>query len=142
MRRHDTDWLALSFGGLYVVIAAVHIGTDGTGSSGDSLRWFIPATLLVLGVLGLIGATTRGRTPAVAPGGPYPSAPANPSTDTSSTDTPSTDTPSPETSSPETSIADEPDGVAHTSRLDDELTLRLDDDAQPGEQPGKPAADD
>ncbi len=75
MRRHETDWLSLSLGGLFLVVAAVHIG-DGDGAGGtDGLKWFIPGVLLVLGVLGLIGAVRGGRTPASAVPAGTPAAP-------------------------------------------------------------------
>jgi hypothetical protein len=181
VRRHDTDWLSLSLGGLYVVIAAVHIGTEGTGSSADSLRWFIPATMLVLGVLGLVGATTRGRTPAPATTvGSYPAAPTSPTADTTTVyrSAPAAAEPGaaagtddgvaerdevaePDEAATPDEVAErdapaDPDDVEHTSRLDDELTVRLDGEqnqpSEPGEpadpapdgpgQPGKPPADD
>jgi hypothetical protein len=161
VRRHDTDWLSLSLGGLYVVIAAVHIGTEGTGSSADSLRWFIPATMLVLGVLGLVGATTRGRTPApAATVGSYPAAPTSPTADTTTVYRSAPEAAEPaaattyddtaerdevaepdETTDPDqtTDEAADPDDVEHTSRLDDELTVRLDGEQNRAREPGEPA---
>jgi hypothetical protein len=80
VRRHETDWLSLSLGGLFLVVAAMHIG-DGDGAGGtDGLKWVIPGVLLVLGVLGVIGAVRGGRTPAGAPAG-SPATPAAPSPD-------------------------------------------------------------
>jgi hypothetical protein len=69
VRRHETDWLSLTFGGVFLMIAAVHFATQGTGSAED-LRWVIPTVLLVLGALGIIGATRGDRPASAAPAAP------------------------------------------------------------------------
>jgi hypothetical protein len=129
VRRHDTDWLALSLGGLYLVVAAVHIG-DGDGAGGtDGLKWFIPGVLLVLGVLGIIGAVRGGRTPAGVTAGPaaHPPAPAStPAPDARSADQPTV------------RLDQEP-----TERLDQEPTVRLDREADLEPEPDEgPEADE
>jgi hypothetical protein len=58
VRRHETDWFSLSVGGLFLLVAAVHLAT-GAGHDLD-LRWLLPALLMLLGTIGLIGATRAG----------------------------------------------------------------------------------
>lgn len=79
MRRHETDWYSLSIGGLYLVIAAVHLGTQGTGDAAD-LRWAVPGVLILLGVLGLVGAT-RGWRGSESDREPQPAAVTDPAVD-------------------------------------------------------------
>ncbi|MDQ1626758.1 MAG: hypothetical protein QOI54_502 [Actinomycetota bacterium] len=60
MRRHETDWFSLSVGGLFLLVAAVYLAT-GAGAGHDlDLRWLLPALLMLLGAIGLIGATRAG----------------------------------------------------------------------------------
>lgn len=55
MRRHETDSVSLAAGLLFLVVAAVHIAARSTGTD-LNLRWMVPAVLVLLGVLGLLGA--------------------------------------------------------------------------------------
>jgi hypothetical protein len=67
VRRHETDAVSLVSGLLFLVVAAVHISARSTDSD-LNLRWMVPAVLVLLGVLGLLGAVrSPRRTPGDAP---------------------------------------------------------------------------
>jgi hypothetical protein len=55
VRRHETDAVSLVAGLLFLVVAAVHIAARSTDTD-LNLRWMVPAVLVLLGVLGLLGA--------------------------------------------------------------------------------------
>jgi hypothetical protein len=60
VRRHETDAVSLAAGLLFLVVAAVHVAARSTGTD-LSLRWMVPAVLVLLGVLGLLGAVRAPR---------------------------------------------------------------------------------
>jgi hypothetical protein len=60
VRRHETDAVSLAAGLLFLVVAAVHIGARASGTD-LNLRWMVPAVLVLLGVLGLLGAVRLPR---------------------------------------------------------------------------------
>jgi hypothetical protein len=53
VRRHETDFVSLVAGGLFLVVAAVHFATQGTEAL--TLQWTVAGLLVLLGVLGLLG---------------------------------------------------------------------------------------
>jgi hypothetical protein len=59
VRRHKTDYVALAFGGLFLVVAFVHVATE--GSDGATLEWTVPALLVLLGLIGLTAALRVSR---------------------------------------------------------------------------------
>lgn len=60
MRRHETDYVSLVAGGLFLVVAAAHFATQGTDVV--TLQWTVAGLLVMLGLLGLVGAL-RGSQP-------------------------------------------------------------------------------
>lgn len=64
MRRHETDYVSLVAGGLFLVVAAVHFATQGTDAV--TLQWTVAGLLVLLGLLGLLsvvrGAQAGGAT--------------------------------------------------------------------------------
>jgi hypothetical protein len=74
VRRHETDYVSLVAGLLFLVVAAVHVAAGSTDTELD-VRWMIPTLLLLLGIVGLMGAVRGSRPQAVAVPGPMPSAP-------------------------------------------------------------------
>jgi hypothetical protein len=69
VRRHETDFVSLVAGLLFLVVAAVHITARGTDTD-LNLRWMVPAVLVLLGVLGLLGAIRSPRRGAATPASP------------------------------------------------------------------------
>ena len=70
MRRHETDAVSLVAGLLFLAVAVVHIAARSTNTE-LSLRWMVPAVLVLLGVVGLLGALRgprRTAAEAAAPG--------------------------------------------------------------------------
>lgn len=55
MRRHDIDLVSLAAGLLFLVVSVVHIAARSTDTD-LNLRWMAPAVLVLLGLLGLLGA--------------------------------------------------------------------------------------
>jgi protein-S-isoprenylcysteine O-methyltransferase Ste14 len=55
VRRHDIDLVSLAAGLLFLVVAVVHIAARSTDTD-LNLRWMAPAVLVLLGLLGLLGA--------------------------------------------------------------------------------------
>jgi hypothetical protein len=60
VRRHETDVVSLVAGLLFVIVAVVHIAAGSTDTE-LNLRWLVPATLVLLGVLGLLSAIRSPR---------------------------------------------------------------------------------
>jgi hypothetical protein len=55
VRRHDTDYVSFVAGVLFLVVAAVYIAAAAYDADLD-MRWMLPAVLILLGVVGLMGA--------------------------------------------------------------------------------------
>ena len=55
MRRHEADPVSLVAGLLFLVVSVVHIAARASDTD-LNLRWMVPAVLVLLGVLGLLGA--------------------------------------------------------------------------------------
>lgn len=65
MRRHELDLVSLVAGLLFIVVAGVHVGARASDHDLD-LQWTLPVLLLLVGVLGLLGALRGQRgTPSV-----------------------------------------------------------------------------
>jgi hypothetical protein len=60
VRRHEIDAVSVFAGLLFVVVAGVHIVARATDRD-LSLRWTVPAVLVVLGTLGLLSAVRSPR---------------------------------------------------------------------------------
>ncbi|MGZ4597116.1 MAG: hypothetical protein ACXV3V_09335 [Actinomycetes bacterium] len=65
MRRHETDYVSLVAGVLFLLVAGVHVATG--GADNVTLRWTVPALLVLLGLLGLTGALRGSRERREAP---------------------------------------------------------------------------
>lgn len=67
MRRHETDLVSLVAGAVFLAVAAAHVLARANGTD-LNLRWTLPALLLLLGALGLVGGLglrgSREREPA------------------------------------------------------------------------------
>jgi cytochrome c-type biogenesis protein CcmH/NrfF len=55
VRRHELDVVSLAAGLLFLVVSVVHVAARATDTD-LNLRWMVPAVLVLLGVLGLLGA--------------------------------------------------------------------------------------
>lgn len=73
MKTHRTDGLSLTFGVVFLVIAAWWAVAATVDLTLPNAGWFVAAALIGLGVLGLIGALRAGRP---APSQPLPDEPA------------------------------------------------------------------
>lgn len=74
MRRHDTDYVSLVAGILFLAVAAAHVAAR-LADSDLSLHWLAPTVLLLLGGLGLAGVL-RGSRPGRTPSSGEPADPA------------------------------------------------------------------
>jgi hypothetical protein len=81
VRRHEIDYVSLVAGGLLLVVAGVHIAAGSADNELD-VRWALPTLLLLLGVVGLLGALRGTQQVAVAAPGTAPTTPV----DTAATD--------------------------------------------------------
>ena len=59
MRRHEIDVVSLAAGLLFLGVAGVHLVAGATDTD-LNLRWMVPLLLVLLGVVGMLGAV-RGR---------------------------------------------------------------------------------
>jgi hypothetical protein len=69
VRRHEIDVASLVSGLLFLIVASVHISARATGTD-LNLRWLLPATLVLLGALGLLSALRPSRGTASEPAEP------------------------------------------------------------------------
>jgi hypothetical protein len=60
VRRHDIDAVSLVAGALFIVVAIVHFSAGATDTE-LKLHWVVPALLVMLGVVGLLGALRGNR---------------------------------------------------------------------------------
>jgi hypothetical protein len=74
VRRHEIDYVSLVAGALFLVVAGVHIGAAASDTELDG-RWAVPGLLVLLGVVGLLGALRGTRPEAVEDAGAPVSAP-------------------------------------------------------------------
>jgi hypothetical protein len=74
VRRHEIDYVSLVAGALFLVVAGVHVGAAASDTELDA-RWAIPGLLVLLGVVGLLGALRGTRPEAVEDVGAPVSAP-------------------------------------------------------------------
>jgi hypothetical protein len=63
MKAHRTDGLSLTFGLVFLAIVAWWLVARTVDLSLPHLGWFVAGALIVLGVLGLVGALRTGREP-------------------------------------------------------------------------------
>lgn len=61
MKTHRTDGLSLTFGLIFVGIVAWWLLVQVVNVSVPNLGWVVAGTLIVLGLLGLVGALRGGR---------------------------------------------------------------------------------
>lgn len=61
MKKHRTDGLSLTFGLIFLVITVWWLAAQTVNLSLPNAGWFVAGTLIVLGVLGLVGALRAGR---------------------------------------------------------------------------------
>ena len=61
MKSHRTDGLSLTFGVIFLAIVGWWILAKTVDLTLPNLGWFVAGGLIVLGLLGLIGALRRGR---------------------------------------------------------------------------------
>jgi len=66
MKAHPTDGLSLTFGVIFMVIVGWWALAKSVDLSLPNLGWFVAGALIVLGVLGLLGALRRQSTPPAA----------------------------------------------------------------------------
>jgi hypothetical protein len=59
VRRHEIDVVSLAAGLLFLAVAVVHMVAGATDTD-LNLRWMVPVVLVLLGVIGMLGAM-RGR---------------------------------------------------------------------------------
>ena len=64
MRTHRTDPVSLTFGLIFLAIAAVWLAVKIGGWTVPNVGWFVAGLLIVAGVVGLLGALRAGRSPA------------------------------------------------------------------------------
>jgi len=71
VKAHRTDPVSLSFGLLFVVLAAWWLVARLLGLALPPVGWFVAGALLLIGILGLVGALRASRTanPAAAEAG-------------------------------------------------------------------------
>ncbi|NIL56571.1 hypothetical protein [Salinispora arenicola] len=62
MKAHRTDPVSLSFGLLFVVLAAWWLVARLLGLALPPVGWFVAGALLLIGILGLVGALRASRT--------------------------------------------------------------------------------
>jgi len=62
VRRHEIDVVSLAAGLLFLGVAAVHLVAGATDTN-LNLRWMAPLVLVVLGVIGMLGAVRSRREP-------------------------------------------------------------------------------
>lgn len=62
MKAHRTDPVSLSFGLLFVVLAAWWLVARLLGLALPPVGWFVAGALLLIGVLGMVGALRASRT--------------------------------------------------------------------------------
>lgn len=60
MKRHELDTLSLVCGVLSLLGVAVWFNIDQGYLDGEALFWAAPGTLVLLGVLGIVGSLRRG----------------------------------------------------------------------------------
>jgi hypothetical protein len=70
MKTHRTDGLSLTFGLVFLVITVWWLTAQAVNLSVPNAGWFVAGTLIVLGVLGLVGALRAGRGGPLTDGGP------------------------------------------------------------------------
>jgi hypothetical protein len=85
VRRHEIDYVSLVAGGLLLAVAGVHF-TAGSADNELDVRWTVPLLLLLLGVVGLMGALRGTRPEPVADPGTVQPAPADAADATAGTD--------------------------------------------------------
>nr|WP_067359936.1 hypothetical protein [Micromonospora rosaria] len=82
MRAHRTDLLSLAFGLIFLGVAGWWLGAQLFGFVAPAAGWFVAGALLLVGLLGLVGAFRSGHSRATTTDPTGPVRPTGPTTDT------------------------------------------------------------
>jgi len=98
MKPHRTDGVSLTFGLIFLAVAAWWLVAQLVDLALPVVGWFLAVALILLGVLGLVAALRSGRTVAPPAGG------------STASDTTAPDTAAPDTALPDTALPDDGQG--------------------------------